>query len=161
MTEPGVPRYILLSADSRGTRLVEGDEAPVVGVVQPGHGVRRVESTALIEGVDGRLQPCDAALASGVMQLSHAGDAGLMRFLFQTWMRDHVWRKLVRALARRGENVRRYKLTVVDDTLVLSRSGGDVVARHTAPDWWLIVDPDRAAEISAALLDHIELRNAA
>ena len=161
MTEPGVPRYILFAADADRLRLAAEGEPPLVGVVQPGHGVRLSGVEPMIENSEGAVLTCDAAVQAGVIQLRHAGDAGLMRFLFQTWMRNHVWGKVVRALARRGQNLREWKLAVVDDALVLSRRNGGEVARHSQPDWWLIVDPDRAAEIAAGMIEPLQLRNAA
>ncbi len=162
MTEPAASRYLLFAADTaRGLRLARDGDAPLVGMVEAGHGVRLSGDLPLIEDMDGSLRSCDAARLEGIIKLAHAGDAVVMRFLFQSWVRDRVWARVVRRLALGGLNAAEWKLVVSDDALVLRHARDGVVADHSESGWWLVVDPDRAADIGNRLTSSIPRLSAA
>ena len=160
MTEPAIPRYLLLGARPEGAfRLARPDEPPILGDVAPGHGVRVRGDALLIESADGTLQTCDAAIAAGVVKLARAGNATAMRYLFQGRVRDQVWKSIVRKLGR--DSVRDWSLTVRDDVLRLRNASSGVVAEYDATGWWLILDPDRAADIAGRLTRLVTQKSAA
>ena len=162
MTEPAIPRYVLLGARPEGAfRLARRDESPILADVAPGHAVRARGDQPMIESRDGKQQTLESAVAAGVVKLSRAGNAAAMRYLFQGWVREQVWRTLVRTLTQRGENQRDWSLTVRDDALLLRHAQNDVVAKYAADGWWLVLDPDRAADIASRLTGLVGLETAA
>lgn len=162
MTEPAIPRYVLLGAHpERAFRLARPDEAPILADVAPGHSVRLRGDVPVIEGADGRQQSLEAAVAAGVVRLTRAGNAAAMRYLFQGWMRKQVWKTVARTLEQRRENLRDWSLTVRDDALLLRHAPSDVVAKYAADGWWLILDPDCGADIAARLTGLVGLKTAA
>ena len=162
MTEPAIPRYVLLGARPEGVfRLARRDEAPILADVAAGHCVRPRGDLPMIESIDGEQQTLEAAVAAGVVKLSRAGNAAAMRYLFQSRMRDQIWKTVARTLAGRGENLRDWSLTVRDDALLLRQAPSDLMAKYAVDGWWLVLDPDRAADIAARLTGLVGLKSAA
>ena len=162
MTEPAIPRYLLLGAHPDGAfRLARRDEPPILADVAPGHSVRARGDMPVIESADGTQQTLEAAIAAGVVRLARTGNATAMRYLFQGWVRDQVWKTVTGTLVHRNENPRDWSLTVRDDALLLRHAPSGRVAEYALDGWWLVLDPDHAADIAGRLTTVVAQRTAA